>query len=50
MDRFVASERAPSGTKLPKVLTGVCAPLDGAVVLLEHVIQIWHRPMPAILG
>jgi hypothetical protein len=20
------------------------------VVLLEHVVQIWHRPMPTILG
>ena len=24
--------------------------LDGAVILLEHVIQIRHWPMPAILG
>ena len=32
------------------LLTGVDPPLDGAVVLLEHVVQIWHRPMPAILG
>src|SRR5271165_7428923 len=32
------------------MLTGVDPPLDGAVVLLEHVVQIWHRPMPAILG
>ena len=32
------------------MLTGVDQPLDGAGVLLEHVLQIWHRPMPAILG
>ena len=32
------------------MLTGVDPPLDGAVILLEHVVQIWHRPMPAILG
>ena len=32
------------------MLTGVDPPLDGAVFLLEHVVQIWHRPMPAILG
>jgi hypothetical protein len=32
------------------MLTGVDPPLDGAVVLLERVVQIWHRPMPAILG
>src|ERR1700746_2754225 len=29
------------------MLTGVDPPLDGAVVLLEHVVQIWHRSMPA---
>ena len=32
------------------MLTGVDPPLDGAVVLLEHVVQIWHRSMPPILG
>jgi hypothetical protein len=32
------------------MLTGVDPSLDGAVVLLEHVVQIWHRPMPTILG
>jgi hypothetical protein len=32
------------------MLACVNPPLDGAVVLLEHVIQIWRRPMPAILG
>jgi len=32
------------------MLTRVDPTLDGAVVLLEHVVQIWHRPMPAILG
>ena len=32
------------------MLTGVDPPLDCAVVLLEHVVQIWHWPMPAILG
>ena len=32
------------------MLTRVDPPLDGAVVLLEHVIQIRHWPMPAILG
>ena len=32
------------------MLTGVDPPLDCAVVLLEHVIQIRHWPMPAILG
>ena len=32
------------------MLTGVDPSLDGAVVLLEHVIQIRYWPMPAILG
>jgi hypothetical protein len=32
------------------MLTGVDPPLDGAVVLLKHVIQMRHWPMPAILG
>src|SRR5271165_2272912 len=32
------------------MLTGVDPPLDGAVVLLVHIIQIWHRPVPTILG
>ena len=32
------------------MLTRVDPTLDGAVVLLEHVIQTRHRPMPAILG
>ena len=32
------------------MLAGVDPPLDGAVVLLEHVVQIGHWPMPAILG
>src|SRR5271163_251903 len=32
------------------MLTGVDPPLDGAVVLLERVVQIWHRSMLAILA
>src|SRR5260370_19549157 len=32
------------------MVPGVDPPLDGAVVLLEHVVQIWHRPMPTILA
>src|SRR5258707_5788354 len=32
------------------MLTGFDPPLDGAMVLLEHVVQIWHRPMPTILA
>src|SRR5271165_6330316 len=50
MNRFIAGDRAPSSPKRSEMLTGVDPPLDGAVVLLEHVVQIWHWPMPAILG
>src|SRR5208337_3194892 len=32
------------------MLASIDPPLDGAVVLLEDVVQIWHRSMPAILG
>jgi hypothetical protein len=32
------------------MLTRVDPPLYGAMFLLEHVVQIWHRPIPAILG
>jgi hypothetical protein len=32
------------------MLTGVDPPLNGAVVLLEHVVQIWHRSMLAIFA
>ena len=50
VNRFVAGDGAPCSPERPEMLTGVDPPLDGAVVLLEHVVQIWHRPMPAILG
>ncbi len=49
MNRFIAGDRAPSSPEGAEMLTGVDPSLDGAVVLL-HVVQIWHRPMPAILG
>src|SRR5271157_5943771 len=49
MNRFIAGDRAPSSPKGAKMLTRVDASLDRAVVLFEHVIQIWHRPMPAVL-
>jgi hypothetical protein len=50
MDRLVACDRAPSSPERVEMLTGVDPPLDGVMVLLEHVVQIWHRPMQAILG
>jgi hypothetical protein len=50
MNRLIAGDRAPSSPEGAGMLTGVDPPLDGAVVLLEHVVQIWHRSMPAFLG
>src|ERR1700730_5424848 len=50
MDRLVAGDGAPSSPEGAEMLTGVDPPLDGAVVLLEHVVQIWHLPMRAIPG
>ena len=50
MNRLVAGDRAPCTPEAAKMLTGVDPPLDGAVVLLKHVIQMRHWPMPAILG
>ena len=50
LNRLIAGDRAPSSPEGAEMLTGVDPPLDGAVVLLEHVVQIWHWPMPAILG
>src|SRR4029077_18025706 len=44
------SARAPGIPKRTEALDSVNPPLDGAVVLLEHVVQIWYRPMAAILG
>src|SRR4029077_6549363 len=44
------SARAPGSPKRKEALASVTPPLDGAVVLLEHVVQIWYRPMAAILG
>jgi hypothetical protein len=43
MDRLVACDRAPSSPEGAEMLTGVDPPLDGAMVLLEHAVQIWHR-------
>src|SRR5215468_12132896 len=50
MDRFITGDRAPSSPERPEMLACMHPALDGAVILLEHVIQIRHWPMPAILG
>jgi len=49
MDRLVAGDRAPGGPKRSEVLTRVDPSLDRAVVLLQDVIQVRHRPVSAIV-
>ena len=44
---FAALNRPPSTTELPKVLLGTEPFLDGAVILLQNVVQILNRPMAA---
>jgi hypothetical protein len=48
MDRLVAGDRAPGGPKRTEVLTRVDPSLDRTVVLFQDVIQVRHRPVPAI--
>src|SRR6516165_7032637 len=50
MNRFITGDRAPSSPERPEMLASMHPARDGAVILLEHVIQIRHWPMPAILG
>ncbi len=47
MDRFIAGQRALGSPKRTETLAGVNPPLDGPVVLLQDVIQVRHRPVPA---
>ena len=49
MNRFIAGDRAPSSPEGAEMLTGVDPPLDGAVVLLEHVVQIEEKTRNGIL-
>src|SRR5271165_3541074 len=49
MNRFVAGDRAPSCPEGAKMLTRADPTLDRPMILFEHVVQIWHGPMPAIL-
>ena len=45
--RFVTLNRPPRTTELPKMLLGTDQFLDGAVILLQDVVQILNRPMVA---
>jgi putative transposase len=48
--RFVTLNRPPRTTELPKMLLGTDPLLDGAVILLQNVVQILNRPMAAALS
>ena len=48
MDGLVAGDRPPGTAKRSEMLTGVNPSLDRAVVLFQNVIQVRHRPVPAI--
>src|SRR5260370_7570425 len=50
MDYFVALNRPPRTTELPKMLLGTDPFLDGTVILLQDVVQILNRPMTAALS
>jgi hypothetical protein len=43
----VAGQRAPGSPKRTETLAGVNPPLDGPVVLLQDIIEVRHRPVPA---
>jgi hypothetical protein len=44
---FVTLNRPPRTTELTKMLLGTDPFLDGTVILLQDVVQIWNRPMVA---
>jgi hypothetical protein len=48
--RFVALNRPPRTIEFPEMLLGTNPFLDGAVVLLEDVVQILNRPMAAAVS
>jgi hypothetical protein len=45
---LVAGQRAPGSPKRTETLAGVNPPLDGSVVLLQNIIEVRHRPVPAV--
>src|SRR5262249_7027418 len=50
MNRFITGDRAPNSPKGTKMLARAYPAFDRPMILLEHVIQIRHWPMPTILG
>jgi len=47
VDRFITLNRSSRRLELAESLLGVHSSLDGAVVLLDDVVQVLHRPVPA---
>src|SRR4029077_6664747 len=47
MDYLIAGQRAPGSPKRTETLAGVNPPLDGPVVLLQDIIEVRHRSVPA---
>ena len=48
MDRFLTLNRSSRGLELSESLLGVHSPLDGAMVLLDNVVPVLHRPVPTV--
>jgi hypothetical protein len=47
VDRFITLNRSSRRLELAESLLGVHPSLDGAVVLLDDVVQVLHGPVPA---
>ena len=47
VDRFITLNRSPRRLELAESLLGVHSSFDGAVVLLDDVVQVLHGPVPA---
>jgi hypothetical protein len=44
--RFITMNRSPRGLELPESLLGVHPSFDGAMVLLDNVVQVLRRSVP----
>ncbi len=50
VDRFISRNRSSGRLELSKSLLGIHSSFDGAVVLLDDVVQILHRPVTAAMA
>src|SRR5580704_8009316 len=46
VDRFITLNRSSRGLELSESLLGVHSSFDGAMVLLDNVVQVLHRSVP----